>query len=167
MMKNTLKITLRNLNKSKLFTALNGIGLAVGLAGFMLIAAYVIDELSFDRFHENADRIVRVDAHIGIGESSLDLATTSDMMGGVLKSDYPEVEEYTRIYAATGSKLIKKSANWINEPNVAHVDSTFFRVFTFQGMNGDLQTALAGPNKVVLSASAAERYFNTTNAVGK
>ncbi len=166
-MKNTLKITLRNLNKSRLFTALNGIGLAVGLAGFMLIAAYVIDELSFDRFHENAERIVRVDAHIGIGESSLDMAQTSDMMGGVLKNDYPEVEEYARIYAATGSKLIKKQTHWINEPSVAHADSTFFRVFTFQGITGDIQTALAGPNKVVLSASAAKRYFNTTDAVGK
>jgi len=166
-MKNALKIMLRSLNKSKLFTALNGIGLAVGLAGFMLIAAYVIDELSFDRFHENTERIVRVDAHIGIGESSLDMAQTSDMMGGVLKNDYPEVAEYTRIYAATGSKLIKKGAHWINEPGVAHVDSTFFRVFTFHGLSGNLNSALNGPNKVVLSASAAKRYFNTTDAIGK
>ncbi len=162
-----LKITLRNLNKNKLFTSLNGIGLAVGLAGFMLIAAYVIDELSFDRFHQNADRIVRVDAHIGLGESSLDMATTSDMMGGVLKNDYPEVETYTRIYAATGSKLIKKGAHWINESSVAHVDSTFFQVFSFDDLKGNLNSALNGPNKVVLSASASKRYFNTTNAVGK
>lgn len=166
-MKNTFKITLRNLNKNRLFTALNGVGLAVGLAGFMLIAAYVIDELSFDRFHENADRIVRIGTHIGFGESSLDMSTTSDMMGDILKKDYPEVEEYTRIYAATGSKLIKKGAHWINEPSVANVDSTFFRVFTFPGLSGDLQSALDAPNKVVVSASAAKRYFNTTDAVGR
>lgn len=166
-MKNTFKITLRNLNKNRLFTALNGVGLAIGLAGFMLIAAYVIDELSFDRFHENADRIVRIGTHIGFGESSLDMSTTSDMMGDILKKDYPEVEEYTRIYAATGSKLIKKGAHWINEPSVANVDSTFFRVFTFPGLSGDLQSALDAPNKVVVSASAAKRYFNTTDAVGR
>lgn len=166
-MKNTFKITLRNLNKNRLFTALNGVGLAVGLAGFMLIAAYVIDELSFDRFHENADRIVRIGTHIGFGESSLDMSTTSDMMGDILKKDYPEVEEYTRIYAATGSKLIKKGAHWINEPSVANVDSTFFRVFTFPSLSGDLQSALDAPNKVVVSASAAKRYFNTTDAVGR
>src|SRR5690606_20965221 len=154
MMKNTLKITLRNLNKNRLFTALNGIGLAVGLAGFMLIAAYVIDELSFDRFHEHADRIVRVGTHTGFGESSLDMSTTSDIMGNLLKKDYPEVEEYTRIYAATGSKLIKKGTQWVNESSLANVDSTFFRVFTFHGVTGDLQSALDGPNKVVLSASA-------------
>lgn len=166
-MKNTFKITLRNLNKNRLFTALNGVGLAIGLAGFMLIAAYVIDELSFDRFHENADRIVRIGTHIGFGESSLDMSTTSDMMGDILKKDYPEVEEYTRIYAATGSKLIKKGAHWINEPSVANVDSTFFRVFTFPSLSGDLQSALDAPNKVVVSASAAKRYFNTTDAVGR
>ena len=166
-MKNTLNITMRNLKKNRLFTILNGVGLAVGLAGFMLIAAYVIDELSFDRFHENADRIVRVGTHIGFGESSLDMSTTSDMMGDILKKDYPEVEEYTRIYAATGSKLIKKGAHWINEPSVANVDSTFFRVFTFPSLSGDLQSALDAPNKVVVSASAARRYFNTTEAVGK
>src|SRR5690606_41498927 len=108
MIKNDFKIAWRNLKKSRMFTTLNIVGLSFGLVGVMLISAYVLDELSYDQFHANADRIVRVNAHIHIGESKLNMAYTSDPMGAVLKEEYPEVEAFVRLYGAHGAKLIKK-----------------------------------------------------------
>src|SRR5690606_27428746 len=112
------------------------------LAGFMLIAAYVLDELSYDRFHAHADRIVRANTHIHIGGSKLEMAFTSDMMGQVLQDEYPEVEAFARLYTSTGSKLVKKNNQWINETKVAHADSSFFRLFSYQALQGDLDRAL-------------------------
>lgn len=167
MIKNYFKIAWRNLIKNRMFTALNIIGLSFGLAGFMLIATYVFDELRYDRFHEQADRIVRVNAHIHFGESKMDMARTSDVMGPILRDEYTEVEEFTRLYTSGGNKLIKKNNRWINEANVAHADSTFFRVFSYIPIHGNLSQALSAPHTVVLSRSAAERYFNSVDVVGK
>ncbi len=108
MLRNYFKITFRNLRKNKGYTALNITGLAIGLACFMLIALYVADELSYDRFYADADRIYRINSDIKFGGSELKLAVCSDPMGATLKKDYPQVESYTRIYASEGSKLIKK-----------------------------------------------------------
>jgi len=167
MITNYFKTALRNLRKNRMFTILNIVGLSLGLAGFILTAAYVWDELSYDRFHANADRIVRADAHIHIGGSKLDMAFTSDMMGPVLQDEYPEVEAFARLYTSTGAKLLKKDGRWINEPRVAHADSSFFRVFTYHALQGDLTDALDAPNSVVLTQSTALRYFNTEDVVGK
>ncbi|SKB80992.1 putative ABC transport system permease protein [Parapedobacter luteus] len=167
MIKNYFKTAWRNLRKNRMFTTLNVIGLALGLTGFMLIAGYVLDELSYDRFHAHADRIVRANTHIKIGESKLEMARTSDMMGPVLHDEYPEVEAFARLYNSSGSKLMKKGDRWINEARVAHVDSTFFRLFSYQALQGDLAHALDAPNSVVLTRSAAKRYFNAVDVVGK
>ncbi|HWK98998.1 MAG TPA: ABC transporter permease, partial [Parapedobacter sp.] len=167
MITNYFKTAWRNLSKNRLFTILNTVGLSLGLAGFILTAAYVWNELSYDRFHANADRIVRADAHIHIGGSKLDMAFTSDMMGPVLQNEYPEVEAFARLYTSTGAKLVKKGDRWINEPRVAHADSSFFRMFTYHALQGDLTHALDAPNSVVLTQSAARRYFDTEDVVGK
>lgn len=167
MFRNYFKTALRNLRKNRMFTVLNIVGLSIGLAGFMLITTYVVDELSYDRFHVNADRIVRANSHIHIGESKLDMALTSDMMGPALKNEYPEVEAFVRLYTATGAKLVQKGNKWLNEPKVAHVDSSFFHVFSYSALQGTLDHALDDPNSVVITRSAAKRYFNTVDAVGK
>jgi len=150
-----------------MFTMLNIVGLSIGLAGFILITAYVVDELSYDRFHDNADRIVRANAHIHIGESKLDMALTSDMMGPALDEEYPEVESFARLFTATGAKLMKKGDRWVNEAKVAHADSSFFHVFSYSALHGELAHALDAPNSVVITSSAAKRYFNTVDVVGK
>lgn len=167
MFKNYFKIAMRNLWKSKGFTAINIAGLAIGLACFILIALYVTDELSYDRFNENADRIYRVDADVKFGGNELRLAVASDPMGATLKKDYPQVEEYARIYASEGSKLIKKGNEYIEEDHVAYADSTLFNVFTLPAVAGNTKTALNEPNTVVISASAAKKYFGTVQALGK
>lgn len=167
MFKNYLKVAFRNLWKNKMFSLINIVGLAIGLCCFLLIAVYVLDELSYDRFYKNSDRIYRINADIRFGGTELHMPQTSDMMGASLKKDYPEVEEYTRIYNSNGNKLIKKGTEFINEFHVAHVDSTFFDLFQLPVIEGNTRTALNEPNTVVISESAAKKYFGTADALGK
>jgi putative ABC transport system permease protein len=167
MFKNYFTIAWRNLVKNKIYSFLNIIGLAIGLASFLLIAIYMLDELSYDRYNEHADRIYRINSDIKFGGGNLHLPVSSDMMGQLLKKDYPAIEQYTRIYNSSGSKLIKKDKVFIDEYNVAHVDSTFFDVFTLPALSGNTRTALNEPNTVVISESMAKKYFGNTNVLGK
>jgi putative ABC transport system permease protein len=167
MFKNYLKIAWRNLLKNKTFSFVNIIGLASGLACFILIALYVVDELSYDRFNEKAGRIYRIHGDIVFGGNPLHLAVASDPMGSALKKDYPQVEEYVRFFNSSGSKLIKKGDQFINESNVVHADSTLFEVFTLPLIAGNPKSALNDPNTVVISESTAKKYFSTLDAVGK
>ncbi len=167
MFKNYFKVAFRNLWKSKTFSFINILGLATGLCCFLLIALYVLDELSYDRFYANADRIYRINADIKFGGNELHIPESSDMMGATLKKDYPEIEEYTRIYNNNGNKLVKKGNEYINEFNVAHVDSTFFTVFQLPAIEGDTRTALNEPNTVVITEVVSKKYFGTTHVLGK
>lgn len=167
MFKNYIKIAFRNLGKNKAFSAINIAGLAIGIGCFVLIALYVMDELSFDRFNKKGERIYRISADIKFGGAETRYPFTSDMMGQIFKKDFPEVEDYTRIYTSNGSKLIKKGNQFINEEKVGHADSTFFNIFTLPAIAGDTKTALNEPNTVVITETTAKKYFGTTNAVGK
>ena len=168
MIKNYLKIALRNLWKYKGFSAINIIGLAMGLGCFIVIAMYVFDELSYDRYNEKADRIYRINSDIRFGGTDLNMAVSSDPMGETLKQDYPEVENYVRFFNSRGPKLIKKGDEFINETRIVHADSTLFDVFTLPVIIGDLKKALAEPNSVVITESAAKRYFESANkAIGQ
>lgn len=167
MIKNYFKIAFRQLLRNKGYTAINIFGLAIGLASFLLISLYVIDEWSYDRYNKKADRIYRVNADIRFGGTDMRLTVSSDPMGPTLKKDYPQVEEYVRIYASGGTKLIKKGNEFIDEANVAHADSTLFDVFTLPAISGDTKTALNEPNTVVITESTAKKYFGSTDAVGK
>lgn len=167
MFKNYFKVALRSLWKSKGFSAINIFGLAIGLATCLLITLYVVDELSYDHYNKKAERIYRINSDIKFGGGDLRLTVTSDPMGAVLKKDYPQVEEYTRVYNSEGSKLVKKGNQYITEERIAYVDSTFFRVFTLPAISGDTETALNEPNTVVLTESSSKKYFNTTDVVGK
>jgi putative ABC transport system permease protein len=167
MIRNYLVVAWRNLLKSKTYSFINITGLAIGLASFILIALYVMDELSYDKYNDKADRIYRINSDIRFGGGDLHLPVTSDMMGQLLKKDYPVIEQYTRIYASDGSKLVKKNKDFIEEVNVANVDSNFFEVFTLPGLAGNTHTALNEPNTVVISESTAKKYFGTTDVLGK
>lgn len=167
MFKNYFKVALRNLWKNKTFSFINMAGLAIGLSCFLLIALYVLDELSFDKYNKYADRIYRINSDIRFGGADLHMPVTADPMGEVLKKDYPQIEQYTRIYNSNGNKLIKKGNEYINENRVAHVDSTFFDVFTLPAISGDTHTALNEPNTVVVTESTAKKYFGTTDVIGK
>jgi len=155
------------LRKSKVFSIINITGLGIGLACFLLIALFVLDELSYDAYNEKADRIYRINAEINFGGANLNFPLSSDMMGQVLKKDYPQVENYVRIYNSSGGKLIKKGSDYVAEDNIAHADSTLFNIFTLPAVEGDTRTALNEPNTVVITEKIAQKYFGTTHAVGQ
>jgi putative ABC transport system permease protein len=164
MFTNYLKIAWRNLLKNKTFSLINIIGLASGLACFILITLYITDELSYDRQHEKADRIYRINSDIRFGGTDLIMAVSSDPMGATLKKDYPQVEQFARIYASEGSKLFKKDNVYITEDRVVYADSTLFDVFTFPALAGNTKTALNEPNTVVVTESTAKKYFGSVEA---
>jgi putative ABC transport system permease protein len=168
MLKNYIKIALRNLLRNKVYSFINIGGLAVGIACCLLITLYVTDELSFDKFNEKADRIYRLNLGIKYGGTEQLVATTSDMIGPTLKKDYPQVENFVRIYDA-GPYLIKKSgtSNNIREEKILFADSTIFEIFTFPLLSGDKKTVLTEPNTLVISESAAKRHFGSKNPVGQ
>lgn len=167
MLQNYLKIAWRNLLRSKLFSVINIVGLASGLACFILIALYVMDELSYDRFFRNANRIYRINTDIVFGGNKLHLATASDPLGATLKNDYPQVEEFVRFFDPMGVKRIKKGNEYIRETNTVYADSTLFSVFSLPLIAGDARTALNEPNTVVITEKIAKKYFGTADAVGK
>ncbi|MFT3705408.1 MAG: ABC transporter permease [Agriterribacter sp.] len=167
MIRNYLKVAIRNLWRNKTFSFINIIGLATGVACFILIALYVVDELSYDRYNKNAANIYRINADIKFGGAETRYPFSSDMMGQTFKKDYPEVADYTRIYNSNGSKLVKKGTQFITEIHVAHADSTLFNVFTLPAIEGNTATALNEPNTVVITEATAQKYFGTSNAVGK
>lgn len=162
MLKTYLKIAWRNLLRNRTFSFINITGLSIGLGCFLLIALYVLDELSYDRYYNKAGNTYRINEDARWGGQELRVAETSDMMGPILKEDYPEVQEYTRIYSHSGdTKLIKKGNEYITEKRVAYVDSTFFNVFTFPALEGDIRTALNDPYTLVMTESAAARRRGT------
>lgn len=167
MIKNYFKVAFRNLWKNKGYSAINIFGLAIGLATCLLITLYVTDELSYDKHFKNSNRIYRINSDIRFGGGDLHITQTSDVMGQLLKKDYPQVEEYTRVYNNDGAKLIRKGNEYITEPRVANVDSTFFTVFQLPAIEGDTKMALEEPNTVVVTEAAAKKYFGAVNVLGK
>ena len=167
MIKNYLKIAIRNIKRHKMYSFINILGLAIGIACCLLIMLYIQDELSYDRFHKNADRIYRINTDLKFGGSELHTPITSDMMGQLMKQDYSEVEEYTRIYPYGGRKLVKHGEVYNVELRCFHVDTTFFKVFTFPVLYGSTENALVDPRSVILTESTAKKYFGKADIVGK
>ena len=168
MIKNYFNIAWRNLLKNKGFSAINIFGLAVGIACCLLITLYVNDELSYDNYHINKDRIYRLNLDVKFGGSEQSAATTSDLLGSILKKDYPQVENYARLYDS-GPFLIKKSGavNNIREEKILFADSSVFDVFTYPLLSGNAKTALTEPSTIVLSETAAKRYFGSQDPIGQ
>ncbi|MFZ0454154.1 MAG: ABC transporter permease [Ignavibacteriaceae bacterium] len=167
MFKNYLKVAFRNLLRFKTYSFINIAGLAIGIACCLLILLYIQNELSYDRFNKNADRIYRINTDLKFGATELALPVVPDLMGPLLKQDFPQVEEYTRIYNWAGKKLVKKGENFNTELGITYVDSTFFKVFTFPAVSGKTDKILNEPNTVVITETIAKKYFNTTDAAGK
>ena len=168
MFKNYLKIAWRSLKKQPFFTFLNTFGLAIGMAGALLITLYIYDELSFDKMFADADRIYRIDADIKFGGAEIAASETSAPMAGTLQRDFPQVESTVR-FRDRGSMLLKKSGTEANtkELHATFVDSTFFEFFGIDLLVGDVETALTQPNTLVLTKTAAEKHFGIQNALGQ
>jgi len=167
MIRNYIKVAFRNLWRNKGFSAINIIGLAIGLTTCLLILFFVQDELSYDRYNTKLDRIYRVDGDLIFGGTHFILAVAPEPMGATLKRDYPQVEQYTRMRGYGGMR-VKKGDVDVQEDRVIYADSTLFDVFTLPMIAGDPKTALVEPNTVVITEDMAKKYFNTlSNVVGK
>ncbi|QMU26724.1 ABC transporter permease [Adhaeribacter radiodurans] len=167
MFRNYFKIALRNLWRNKAFSAINIFGLAIGIATCLVIMLFVVDELSYDRFNQKADRIVRLVFKVSLNGETLETPTASAPTGQTLVRDYPEVEEATRV-RVNSAPFITYQDKTFKEDKFAYVDANFFQVFTLPFIQGDAKTALREPNTIVITKAMAQKYFGTYhNAVGK
>ena len=168
MFKNYIKIAWRSLKKQAFFTFLNTFGLAIGMAGALMISLYIYDELSYDKMFADADRIYRIDADIKFGGAEIKAAESAPPMAGALKRDYSQVESTVR-FRTLGSMYVKKVGGETSskENKVTYADSTFFQFFGIDLLAGNSKTALTGTNSLVLTKTAAEKYFGSTDVLGQ
>ena len=166
MIRNYIKTAFRTLIKNKGFTAINVFGLALGLAACLLIVFYVFDELSYDRYNVNADRIYRVNEDLKLGDNKVQYAVCMPPLAQTLKNDFPQVENAVRLKAGGGMHVKKGNEN-ILEYNMMFADPSIFDVFTLPIIYGNKATALTEPNTVVITESTAKKYFNRVDVVGQ
>ena len=161
MFKNYLKITMRNIKRQKLYSLINLIGLAIGMFVCILIFLYVKDELSYDKFHEKADRIYRIS-----GDNNIIM---TGPLAPLLKSELPEIEDYVRLYAPhiwSGISLVSSIDKQFYSERFYFADPSFFDIFTFPFLSGNPQNALKDVNSIVLTENMAKKYFGDTDPVG-
>ncbi|GAB3557536.1 ABC transporter permease [Spirosoma fluminis] len=166
MIRNYLTIAWRNLNRNRAFSAINIAGLSIGLATCILISLFVLDELSYDRFNEKADRIVRVYFEGSMSGGKIHEAHVMPPVAQTLKANYPEVREATRLRKA-GAPIIAYGNQTFKETAVVFADSNFFEVFTLPFVKGDPKTALSQPNTIVITQAVAQKYFGNDDPIGK
>ena len=167
MFRNHLLIAWRNLVRFKYYSLINIAGLSIGLAACWLLLLYVHRETSYDNFYPQADRIYRAVNHATWTGGNLHLASTSAPFAAVLKKDYPEIEQITRVEADGGAAL-KYGEKKLEVGDMFFVDSTFFDVFNFPMAAGDAVSALAQPNSLVLTRSLAQKLIGSPEeAIGK
>jgi hypothetical protein len=170
MFRNYFKIAFRNIHRNRLFAAINLLGLAVGMACFILISLWVQDELSFDGFHANKDHLflLTIEHPNGAFDPNVPYALTP-----VLAAQYPEIRDYTRIY-----ELGQTTCSFSYQPedgqrvmfyedSVNLVDRPFFTMFSYTFVHGDPASALEDPNSLVIREEVAEKYFGDENPLGK
>ena len=166
MSKNIMKHSIRALNKQKGYVIINIIGLSIGIACSLLISLFVINELSYDQFHVNKNRIYRVNLHGKIGGTEAHVSSTASPVGPTMMSDFPEVENFTR-YDAFGTTVIKFNDQSFTEDAFVIVDSSFFNIFSIHLIKGDKNKALREPYTVVVSETAAKKYFGSDDPIDK
>ena len=170
MLKNFFKIALRNLFKNKAHTFLNVFGLAIGIACCILIMLFVQDELGFDRFHKKHDRIFRVvENRLNPDASKSVIPLSNGLIGETAENQMSSVEESVRIISssATGRFTVQNGENKFYSGNHIFTSADFFKIFDFELIEGDLKTALSGPNSIIITKAAREKYFGNEEALGK
>ncbi len=166
MFKNYVKIALRNFVKHRGFSFINIFGLAIGIACCLMIVLYILDEVSYDRYHEKADRIYRVGLQAFVNNNAFDGVVTCAPMAQTLVREFPEVEASTRV-RNFGFPVFRYEDKVYSEERVFWVDQDFFDVFTVSFLKGDPKTALIEPLRIVLTRSMALKYFGDEDPLGK
>ncbi|UCE41521.1 MAG: ABC transporter permease [Candidatus Aminicenantes bacterium] len=165
MFKNYMKIAFRSLKKHKGYSFINISGLAIGMAVCVLIFMWILNELSYDRFHEKADNICRLTLDIEIG-SMLHTPVSLTAAGPALVEDFPEVIAAARVDRPR-MIFVKYKDKTFQEADVGFAENEVFDIFTFPFISGDPKTALQAPNTVVITESTAQKYFGDEDPIGK
>jgi putative ABC transport system permease protein len=168
MFRNYFKLAWRNLVKYKVISFINLFGLTVGLTCCLLITAYILNELSYDRYNKNADNIYRVTRTFNNedGVVSLTLSTVAPPFGYYLPNDFPEIQKMTRLID-NGITPLRYKDKLINENDVYFADENLFDVFSIKAVKGNPKTALAAPFSVMLTEETAKKYFGEEDPMNK
>jgi putative ABC transport system permease protein len=168
MFKNNIRIAFRNLKNSPFLTSINAMGLIIGITGSLIIALYIIDEMSYDSMFTDAGQIYRINTDVKFGGAAIKTGEASAPMAGAMKNDFPEVEYAVR-FRNQGDILFRRSDAVDNTKgnDATFVDPGFFDLFGLELLSGNKETALLKANTLVLTQSVAEKHFNTENAVGQ
>jgi putative ABC transport system permease protein len=166
MFKNLVKTAVRHIIKHPGYSFLNVLGLTLGVTSALFLLIYVYDEVSYDRYHEKADRIYRVSSKITEPDDQFTWVVAQIPFGPKVMEDYPEVEAYVR-FINMPRALYKYEDKEFIEENFFYADSALFDIFTYKVLRGDARSALLAPNKIVLTETAAARYFGEDDPVGK
>lgn len=167
MFKNLLKISIRSILKDKTYSIINILGLTIGITCSLFLLMYILDELSFDRYHKNADNIYRVISNIKEPDNAFTWAVAQIPLAEELRNNYPEVTNAVRFFG-TGRSLYKNGDRQFYETDFYRADSTAFDMFTYEFINGDPATALDNPFTIVLTEKIAIKYFdNVQQAFGQ
>ena len=166
MILNYLKIAWRNMIKNKTFSLVNIIGLSLGISVCFIIMMYVQHELSYDKYNKNAERIARIQFKAVMNGGQISEASVMAPVAQAVKSDFPEVEDATRLFNTGGQKVTYGTTTFKNDL-VGLVDPNFLNVFTLPLIEGDTKTALSQPGTIIISKATAQKYFGSENPIGK
>jgi len=167
MFKNSLILTFRNIIRNKVYFIINVLGLAVGLACCFLLLIFVMDEISYDKFHKQSDRIFRVICEIDNSGQKTYQTLTQEVLTPNLRLSFPEFEKITRLQKSWSKKLIRYQEKTNYEARFFHAEDNFFEIFSFKFLLGNPQTALVEPNSVVITESMKMKYFDSINPIGE
>lgn len=165
MLLNYIKVAIRNLFRSRLYSAINIFGLAIGMSACLVIFLWVQDELSYDTFHENAENIYRVERKVDFRDIHGQAPITSGAYGPALVQDYPEVEKFVRLDKDDIS--IKDQRNIFRRQEILFADNSLLKIFDFRLESGDPEAALTQPRSIILTREMALRYLGTEEALGQ
>ncbi len=163
MLKNYLIIAIRNIRRNKTYSFINIAGLAVGMAAAIIILLFVENELTYDKFHQNADRIYRVNFTWG---DNINAGTPEPVASGLL-AEFPEVEHSVRITPPNREVLVRAGDRVLYEEGFMLADPAFFDMFSFEAVAGNIASALESPNSIVITTAIAEKYFGDNNPIGR
>ena len=166
MLRNYIKIAWRNIKKNKVFSVINITGLSLGISVCFIIMLYVQDELSYDNYNAHSDRIARIQLKASINGGEINEASVMAPVAQAVKTDFPEVEDATRLQFMGSPKVVYGTKSFKND-RFAFADPNFFNVFTLPLLSGNTKTALSQPNTIVISKLTAEKYFGNEDPIGK
>jgi putative ABC transport system permease protein len=166
MVQNYITIAIRNLKKHRFYSFINVSGLAMGIAACLIIVLYVANELSYDKHHQNGDRIYRVNAEIKFGSNHYKQTVTPAPLAETLLNEFPEVEAVAR-FRTQGTWPVKRDKDIFRESGITYADNSIFKVFTIPLLHGNSDKALTEPNTIVISKKIALKYFPGEDPLGK